>query len=186
MIGSLYCDNRTVDIKTHVDFNIPNVVELPRYSSDWSECYRIGWATKCQSGTKSLQQITKIILWKLTLEILTMLVSKHAYICGRCLFPTFYLMTSNISECFKLPHFTTQNLNNPMRMLLLWRIGSFDAFSFWGKIAWNYFMHIPLCWCVKYTHSAKLKSLHFNDFNSRHGDLDDFIPGVDNISKGTW
>ena len=58
----------------------------------------------------------KLVLCKLALESLTMQISKHAYmyICGRCLFPTFYLMTNNIFECFKLPHFTTQNLNNPV------------------------------------------------------------------------
>ena len=39
-----------------------------------------------------------------------MQISKHAYICGRCLFPTFYLMINIIFEGFKLPHFTLQRI----------------------------------------------------------------------------
>ena len=67
----------------------------------------------------NLQQIMKFVLLKLTLEILSMNISEHAYICGRCLFPSFYLMTNNSFECFKRPHFTTQNLNNPMSNALI-------------------------------------------------------------------
>ena len=34
----------------------------------------------CQSGAKSVQQIMKLVLLKLTLEILSMQISKHAYL----------------------------------------------------------------------------------------------------------
>ena len=54
----------------------------------------------------------KLVLLKSTLEILTTQISKQSFY-GRCFFPTFYLMTNNIFESFKMPHFTTQNLNNP-------------------------------------------------------------------------
>ena len=68
-----------------------NVVEpvhlgLERMLPDWR-------VTKCKFGAKSLQQTMKLVLLKLTLEIQTMQISKHVYICGRRLFPTFYLRT---------------------------------------------------------------------------------------------
>ena len=56
---------------------------------------------------------------------------------GRCLFPTFYLMTNSIFEYFKLPHFTTQNLNNPVS----------NAFIITYRQFWNIFslrLLIPL------------------------------------------
>ena len=52
---------------------------------------------------------------------------------SRCLFP-FYLMTNNIFECFKLPHFTTQNLIW-WAMLVLWCIDNFETFALCGYIS---------------------------------------------------
>ena len=54
------------------------------------------------------------VVLKLTLEILSMKISKHTYIYGRYLFPTFYLITNGIFDCFKTSQFTTQILNNPL------------------------------------------------------------------------
>ena len=34
------------------------------------------------TGAKSLQKIMKLVLVKLTVEVLSMQISKHAYICG--------------------------------------------------------------------------------------------------------
>ena len=48
------------------------------------------------------------VVLKLTLEILSMKISKHTYIYGRYLFPTFYLITNGIFDCFKTSQFTTQ------------------------------------------------------------------------------
>ena len=84
----------------------PVQLGLERMLPDWM-------SFKMPSGAKSLQQIMKLILLKLTHEILTMQISKHA--CMYNFVDDVCSQTYNIFECFKLPHFTTLTLNNPVR-----------------------------------------------------------------------
>ena len=90
--------------------------------------YKVSWKYLKRFSSYRLDTI----LWRMDNPKggdITIEISKHAYICGRCLFPTFYLMTNNIFECFQLAHFTTQNLKIRWAMLLLWGIDSFEAFA---------------------------------------------------------
>ena len=80
---------------------------------------------------KSLQQIMKLDLLKLTLEIPHVPIQSlnYPYVCGRL-----YFMTNKIFEWVNLSHCTTQILNNPVSMFLLSRTDSFETFAFWGYV----------------------------------------------------